>query len=529
MTLLLQLHLENFLLIEKAHLDFKKGLNIITGETGSGKTVIISSLLQIFGEKAHQDLIVKNKKNAVLEAHFSIEHNSLAKALLQTEGIEFDTQEPLIIRKEINSLGKSRFFINDQLTTSSFLKELKEFMIEIISQNSALSLFSKENQRNFLDQFGSLEKEREEILKTYNHYTHLEKQNLSLEKILIDEKEPILTFQKELQRFEKINLKENEEQELAKEHHLLTHTHDLIETISQILNTLNQDSSPIDLLKSIRTNLHSLEKIDPTFSELFKLLNDAILNLDEVTYNLSTYSSKLEPNPERLSQIEDRFVEIEELKKTFGPYHQMQKKIYDLKNKIDEYFATEDQLQLVQDQLKNLKINFDIQLKALTVKRKKVSEVFRQKILENLASLNISSPSLQIEIREKQPSGNGQDEIEYLFSANKETPTSPLKQCASGGELARVFLAIKTLLCGNEKLIIFDEIDASIGGKTATMIGEKLKKISQSQQVLCITHFVQVAKFADLHFKVEKTDSKTIIQALSLAQQSEEFSRMVGI
>lgn len=526
--MLQKLLIQNIILIDQETLEFDKGLNIITGETGSGKTAILYAIKQLLGDKADSNLIRTGGSLGIIEGYFSIEKNASMQKLLHRESITFDLKQPLIIRKELSIKGKSRTFINDQVAQASFVKELGAYLIEILTPHSHQKLFSSLVQRELLDQYGALQKQKEEFSNKYFEMFELKKQIDELKQI--DYEKLLAKLLEQIDEIETVGFQQDEDRTLTKEHHLLSH----IEEVSALVSSTQKNCDQIiPMLNVSKNDLDTLCQIDPNMTDNLKLIKEAYINLEEISYTLRSYHAKLEPNPHRLKEIEDRFYQIETLKKRYGKdYLEIQGTYLDLQKKKQELSNLEYTILDKEHKLNKLeKICFDLG-KTLTDKRKQIALDLEKQVIKALQELNISHPRFLIKILEDKMGPHGLDKVDFTFSANLGLDPKPLKDCASTGELARVFLAIKTLIAKNEShSLVFDEIDANVGGKTASLIGQKLSTISSSKQVICITHFVQVAKFADLHFQVEKIEKDGCVttKIIPLVEKNSEFSRMIGV
>lgn len=490
------LKIQNLILIEKAEIEFGPGLNIITGETGSGKSAILSAIRLISGERADATCIRKGAEMAVIEAVF--------------EG-------PLFIRREIHRSGKNRCFIDDSQVTLAQLREIAD--IEMVDQSSSQTLV--ENQKRMIDSFGNLTSEAQRYEASYQEEKEWDEELLKLQQIPKDRE--LEWAQKDLALIEEVNWQPGEEQKLAEEHHFLTHAQELVEKISAVAYALTEGGE-VASLKRIATILDHAVRFDAKIAPLSQGFKSALLEIEETARSVQSYSDKLETNPDRLIAVEKRISAIESLKRRFGPDIEAQKKM--IQSKLDHLLNLESEIKSLESKLHSKREKNRAWALAITEKRKREAIPFTSRVLSEIKSLNIPHAQFEIAI------GDQYNEIQFRFSANPGLPPLPLNQCASGGELSRLLLAIKTILADGKSCLVFDEIDSNVGGQTAAILGEKLKKLSEKRQVICVTHFVQVAKCALEHFLVSKIEKNSIayttIEKLDSNKRFQEYERMLG-
>ncbi|MBN2478645.1 MAG: AAA family ATPase [Parachlamydiales bacterium] len=526
------LFLSNIYLFKNEQISFSKNFNVLTGETGSGKTTILNCISLILGERANLKTLTDDK--AILEATFEIKDLSSIKEILKEDQIGLNSNQ-ISIRREIFKDGKNRCFINDELISITTLKKLSPFLIEIVSQHSNQDLLSKNSALILLDKFSNLEKETKDFSKNLKNLNLLEEEIKSIETKKNEAEGKKQKLKTEKQLIEDVNLLENEEEELEKEHTLLINSHEIHEKIDFIYNLLiENENAIIPSLKSLDSHLRFLKQTDETFSESFNLFENAGIELDEISYLLMKYKSKIDINPKRLEEVESRLLQIHKLKKRFGSYKDIQNHLFIINSEINSFENLDDDLKKANNERKKIADTLDEQANFLTKQRLKFSKDFEEKVSKLLKELNMVSSTFKIDINKDKRSFYGDDAISFLFSANLGKKPDPLHQIASGGELSRLMLAIKTVL--NEKdqniPIIFDEIDANVGGQSATIIGQKLKKLASFRQIILITHFVQVAKCADSHLLISKREKDnstyTIIEKLLDNAKEKEYQRMIG-
>lgn len=522
------LRIQNLVLVEKAEIAFGTGLNILTGETGAGKSAILAAIGLICGERADQQLIRKGASFAVVEADLV----SLPAHLLEEEGIS-SHRELVTVRREIHISGKNRCFIDDQQVSLSFLKRCVGNAIERVDQSSSAALCSLTQQRDSLDAYASLSKSVQEMGGSFEEEEKLEQELSSLRQTQMQRDRELEWAESDLAAIQETGWKQGEEEALAEQHHLLTH----VQEIGEKLGGICEGAEPIvPLLKRFAAQAESCAKFDSKIKAAAQALLSAGLELEEAARAIGSYLSGIEPDPKRLEQIETRIADIETIKKRFGStFSEVEQKRNRLLQRIEALSHLEEKIQSVAIALNNIREKNRARASVLTEKRQKAAIPFAKAILTELQSLNLPHAKFLIAIDPKPLSRNGADEIRFLFAANPGHSPTSLEQCASGGELSRLLFSLKIVLAKKESAscLIFDEIDSNVGGQTAAILGEKLKKLSQNRQVVCVTHFVQVARCAETHFRVAKKEQNgeaiTAISALLPDEKEKEYQRMLGV
>lgn len=485
-----RLKIHNLILIDKAEIEFGPGLNILTGETGSGKSAILSAIRLIAGERADVGLIRNGAEWALVEAEF--------------EG-------PIFIRREIYRSGKNRCFIDEAQVSLTTLKE--RVQIEMVDQNS--SILNQE--KRLLDLFTGIESEVAEFEKSSSEEKQL---SVELENLLQIPKDRELEWaKKDLELIEELDFKTGDEEKLAEEHHFLTHSQGLAEKMSVVAFALS-DGAELSNLKRALSLLDGCSRVDSKLQPITAAMKGALLELDEVGNFVQSYADRLETDPNRLEAVEKRMASIASLKRRFGDIEAHKEKLL---GTIDSLSNIDEQIKKHQEVLFGLREKNWIWSASIADKRKKAAPFLAEEVMKELVSLNIPFAQFKIEV---------DTQIRFLFSANSGHPPVPIQECASGGELSRLLLAIKTILADGESTLVFDEIDSNVGGQTASVLGEKIKKLGAKRQVICVTHFVQVAKCAIDHFLVSKEINRestfTRIRKLSEKEKETEYNRMLG-
>lgn len=496
----------------------------------------MDALSLITGGRAETNRVRKGAEKGIVEAIFDIKGVSSVESLLEQAGIDFEQGEELYLRREISAAGKSRAFINNQLAQLGLLRSICSHLINMIGQHANQELLSLERHRQILDLFGSFQVAVSAFSISWSEEIALQNE---LENLVQSETQRLRETeicQMMLQELEEANLKEGEEEELFNEYNVLVHTEELSTKVQDICQTLSGEKSAIlSHLHRHKSTLDSLVHIDSSLAEVFHSFQNVVLELQEVVHTLNRYQSRLEPHPDRLTKVNERLTLLARLKKKYGSTVQEiqnfmethKKKLYELQNADNKIEELRTRLDLIRDK------NNQMALK-LTECRKEAAKKLAAVLKKELSSLNMPQVDFYIDITAQKRGRYGDDRIEFFLLPNIGERPIPIKDCASGGELSRVMLALQTVLSGKESVttLVFDEIDANVGGETAKKIGEKLKAIGRKQQVLCITHFPQVAKFADHHLQISKRTvgerTLTFVSLLEDHMREQELTRMAG-
>jgi DNA repair protein RecN (Recombination protein N) len=534
--MLKELRISNLILIPYAEVHFEKGFNVLSGETGSGKSAIMQALSLLMGEKADVNIIRHGTEKAAVEGLFDIDNLSIIEEILDGGGIGHEKGEILILRREISKLGKGRCWINNQAAQLSLLRKIGETLIDLIGQHANQRLLSIDNHRRILDLLGGLEEDCERFAKNWDR-------ELTLSKLIQDTIQneayrlrEIENCNRELEELREANLKEGEEENLFSEYTHLANAEDIVSKIHDITQLLCGDKlSVLNLLTKQISNFDHLLRLTPTLQDTAIAYRNACLELQEVAHTLRIAHAHHEPQPDKLAAISERLALVHQLKRKYGEsisdilsYQQKtQEKVHHLE-------AADTQIDDWRNQLFDVRKQNDELALVITNKRRAAAQALIHSLTIQLRSLNMGKVEFQIEITSQNRSRTGDNRIEFFLVPNVGEKRIPIKECASGGELSRILLALQTILAGKEDIptLIFDEIDANIGGATAVAVGEKLREIGSNHQVICITHFPQVAKQANHHIQIEKQeiDGRTVTSIKTLDREGRqlELCRMLG-
>lgn len=534
--MLKELRLTNIVLVESTTIPFAPSFNVLSGESGSGKSAIMNALNLIAGERCDASHVRHGEEKGVVEAVFDIANLPEILPILNEAGIDHEAGEELFIRREITAAGKSRAFINNQLAQLAILRQVSSFLFEIVGQHANQKLLLLDYHRQVLDLFANLESDVKAFYLSWQEETETRTkldEMIRSESIRIREME---IAKAEIEELEQANLQEGEEEELFAEYTQLSNADELAQKAGDILNILNGERiGVLTHLNRQKNTFEQLLKLAPSLAEAALSYENARLELHEIAHTLRNFQASIEHNPERAAILNTRLELINRIKRKYGPDIQDILTYYQqTREKLDRLENADADIERLQEELKQLSEKTEVLSQSLSAKRKAAAPKLEAAVLNHLCSLNMPKVVFSLEITQQKRNRHGDDKIEFYLTPNVGEHRVPLRECASGGELSRIMLAIQALLAGKEKIptLVFDEIDANIGGETAVAVGEKLKEIAGQHQILCITHFPQVAKLADHHLRIAKKEIKgrtiTFVDQLDHAAHIEELMRMLG-
>lgn len=543
------LHIKDYALISGIEIDFGRGLNIITGETGAGKSILIDAMGLLLGERASTEIIRKDSARAVVEGIFEPEDDKKIKRFLSENDIELLPE--LILRREIHLKGTNRCFINDTPVTLNQLKDIGNLLVDLHGQHEHQSLLRTETHIDYLDEFAGTD----ELLSVYRIiFSELNKliselESLASREAVLNEKKEIYSFQ--LKEIDAVSPEENEDEKISDELKILENSEKLLELSTSVYEKLyDSDQAIFDMMNQVKQGISELNKIDKTFSDISSECSSALELIKDISGFLRNYRSKIIVDPEHINNLRSRISAINMLKKKYGGSI---KNILDHREKISgeltlaENFS--EKIAGIEKEINNFRIKCGTAAEKISDKRKEISRKIEKQIVEELAELGIPDASFKVKI-DKEETGDGNfvlsgskkykagnkgiDKVEFLISANKGENLKPLAKSASGGEISRVMLALKSTLAKSDKfpLLIFDEIDTGVSGRIAQKVGKSLKNLSGYHQIIAITHLPQIAGLADHHYCVEKITGSgrtvSIIRKLDEKESIREVAKLMS-
>jgi DNA repair protein RecN (Recombination protein N) len=528
--MLRELRIKNLAIIDDLRVRFEKGFNVITGETGAGKSIIVDSLGLALGSRAQSDFIRSGEKEAVIQAYFETD------GMNEFPDIGIDLSEGIILRRSISATGKSRAYVNDIIVSLQGLAEIGRTLVDIHGQHEHQSLLSVDKHRRLVDLFGRLQEDNKEVSILYGEVEVLKREETELKQKIKERAHRLDLLRFQIREIDSASLKSGEKDDLSEKKVILSNLgrlRELAETAYSII--YGADGSCIERLSSVISKVKEMAGIDHSVSGMLDMLESARPFIEDAAVFLRGYKDKYEFEPEMLSGIEDRLELIKRLEKKYGDgvdnivqyRNGAEKELHELELADERVDSLEAELKMKEERLID-------SAALLSGKREKAAEKMEKLVRDELKELAFGNAEFIINIKREAISPHGIDRVEFLFSANPGEPPKPLAKIASGGELSRVMLALKSILADFDSIpvVIFDEVDAGIGGKTAESVGKKLKAIAGRRQVLCTTHLPQIASMADFHLKTEKKqkEEKVSVEVKELAggERLHEIARMLS-
>ncbi len=537
--MLLNLNIKNLAVFQDISIGFDSGFNLITGETGAGKSILIEALFLLIGSRASKDLIRKDNKSAFLSAAFDIYNNTKAVKFLNDNNILIEEDDCLIISREILETGKSINKINNNIVSINILKDLGIFLLDIYGQFEQQYIYKKENHIILLDSL--ISKNINNILNEYEIlYTEYRKKLSEINELedkLYNKEQKLEQYSYEINEIEEAVLLEDEEENLIKELKKLSNIKEIQASLFEIEKRLiKNDDSAMNYINSSYSLLNKIKNYDDNINTYIEQMDVIIDELQSLGFEIINYSDNLELDEQRLEDIEKRISLINRLKRKYG---YSISKINEYKEKIKKEYnillEADNKLKALNNDLKAIKETLSQKSTVITDLRKNAANFLEKNIVMELEDLNMKNVQFKVKINEKDDfSINGKDDIEFLMSTNAGANLNSIQKIVSGGEASRIMLAIKKLSCDNDfsTTLVFDEIDTGISGKTSQMAGNKMRFISKKSQVICVTHSPQIASISDSHYMIEKNtllnETTSIVKKLDKEEKINEIARLLS-
>lgn len=534
-----QLYIRDFAVIDELNLEFGSGLNLMTGETGSGKSIIVDAISIALGERSDSEAVRSGCDKAIVEAVLDLENSPDARRVLEDAGFVAE-DGCIIVSREVQRTGKSQCRINGRPTTVSLLKEITDHLVDAHGQHEHQFLLKADRHLDVLDLWcGS------EVLSLRNEvasgHAGLRRLKAELDQLRSDERDRVRTidlYQFQMQEIANANLTPSEEEELLADKSRLANAeklHAAASTAFELLGDRTSDRSTLDTLSEAVMDLQVLAGLDPQLQPMIESLQSALYQVEDASRELRAYRDGIEFNPDRLETVEERLDLIRTLKRKYGEtideiIHYGQ----ELTQKLDALTHSEERTEELEFEIGHLNAEVLVKAEKLSALRLKGAGVFAKSIEGELTSLSMPSAVFKVALEPSELGATGVDKVEFLISANPGEPPRPLAKIASGGEMSRIMLAIKSVMAAVDSMptLIFDEIDVGVGGRTAEVIGLKLESLAGKAQVLCITHLPQIARRPGEHFCIEKQllDGRTVVRVRKLSDEERiaELARMLG-
>jgi len=529
------LNISNIALIDDMQVEFESGLNLLTGETGSGKSIIVDALGVLIGGRFTSELIKSGAERGSIEGLFSVTPNPDLEVLLENAGLGIATE--LIIRRELSATGRNKIFINNQLATQSLLRDLRPYLVDIHGQGDQQTLFNPETHLEILDAFAGNTALREDVAEAYKHWIGVRRELDSLRHDEAEKFQLVDTLKFQIAELERAQLSVGEDERLEEERRRLANVEKLTTLCQASYSRIYEDDvAAVTRVRQTLKDVEELAEYESSFGEYLDGLESARAVLEDLSFSLRDFSDRLEFSPARLAEIEDRLAELSRLKRKYGG---------SIAASLEHLARSEDRLrQIATSDERERELNAELgaareeyleRARKLHKERVRAAKKFEQAVEKGIAEVAIDNARFQVQVNDDVDAAGqkGIDHTEFYFSANVGEEVKPLARVASGGEASRLMLVLKTVANGSQfpRTIVFDEIDTGIGGRVSEAVGIKLKKLAQTNQVLCVTHQPQIARFADSHLVVQKEALKGRTQVsvgrLDKAGRVEELARML--
>lgn len=546
--MLLELRVENYAVVENVAVQFAAGLNLLTGETGAGKSILIDALALLLGDKSSSDAVRHGAEKAVLSAVFETDSKAL-DGVLEENGLDADEAQ-LILRREISSGGKGRVFINNQPATVAVLKQLAPHLAVIHAQNEAVLAFDAESRLRLLDAFAAVE--TGPVAVAHERWKQVQQRIADLERDEQDRLRLIDLWSFQRKEIADAHLQPEEDAKLATEKRVLANAERIHSAALSAYDALYEnDASSSALMRGAARHIEDLTRFDESFRESLAQLESARITMEDIAQSLRSYADGIEASPERLAEVEERLALLDRLKRKYGPTLEDVVALgAELERKLSEIENKDEVLRVLRIDLAKAAEEYLEAARAVSRRRYEAARQLEKQVEAEVNELAMKA-RFKVETTGSDDEGNwtatGFDQVQYLISANPGEPLGPVEEIASGGELSRVMLALKTVIeagvgrrsghngaakGAQQRTLVFDEIDTGIGGRAAEAVGKKLKQLSRSKQVLCVTHLPQIASFADHHYLIEKREAggrtMTSVRVLDNEERAHELARMIS-
>ncbi|MCM1567115.1 MAG: DNA repair protein RecN [Dehalobacter sp.] len=538
--MLVELRIKDFALMEDVHLLFDKGLSVFTGETGAGKSMLVDALGLLLGGRASNEFLRHGKDKACVEGIFSNLPLKLTE-MLQDEGYPLE-DDMLFLYREINDSGRNVCRVQGRTVPLSLYRTFCEGLVDIHDQMEHQSLLQTETQRELLDSFGG--EEHLKLLKQVRDAAVNYRNTMSRERELLrserdrEKREEILRYQ--IEEIDRIAPVSGEEESLEQEKKFLLNAEKIVSLVNEAYDELyagtkEASDAAFDRIGSATEKMGELSALDPEIEELHKNLEEIYFSLEDYVTKLRSYKDKLDFEPGRLDEIETRLIDLGKLRKYAYTIEAVLERRVEMEEELEEIAHLQDEKENIRREKKEALTTYNNLVEELSLNRGIQAERIEKGLADELLDLGLNEARIEIIFSPvTEPSPEGAEQIEFYFSANVGEPPKPLAKVASGGEMARIMLAFKSLLSKVETVdtFVFDEVDSGVGGRTIMKVAEKLEKISENRQVLCITHSAPIAAFADSHFGIDKVvvedRTQTKVNRLGESERVQEMARMLG-
>ncbi len=533
--MLSQLFIKNVAVIESASIDFENGFNVFTGETGAGKSILIDSINAVLGGRTSRDLVRTGESKALVSAVFT---NVSKEAETVLEELGYDSEEELMISREISAEGKSICKVNMRPATAGVLKQLSSVLIDVHGQHDSAVLQNPELHIGYIDSFGNTDKELSEYSESYKKLKSVEREIKKIQNDDSDKTARIDMLKFQIGEIEAASIEEGEEEELLALSKRIKSAENIMELISETISALDGNGESEGALESFSSaieNCARLAEFFPQYEGLSEKFKEMYYEFEEFANDVKDNADELDFDPALQNRTERRLDQIFRLKRKYGgSVEEMFKYYQKAVTELENIEFSEERLEKLQKEQKQLFSETAKFADVLTEKRHRAAEAFEKAVSEELSYLNMPNVRFSVHFEETEFTESGKDNLEFYIATNAGEPLKPLTKIASGGELSRIMLSIKNVLADKDNVdtLIFDEVDTGISGSAAQKVGQKLKQVSKGRQIICVTHLAQVAAYADNHMLISKNTEggKTFTSVESLGKEGRvnELARIMG-
>lgn len=527
------LDIENIAVIEKASVDFSGGLNVLTGETGAGKSIVVDSINAIMGERTSRELVRYGADNAYVSAYFDDICDSALNKLKKFD-IELEEDNSLLITRKISANGKSLCKVNGKTVTVSMLKEICSYLVNVHGQHDSQALLNPDLQYNYIDMLLEDKSVLSDYKETFKKLISVRRKLKSFAKDEDNKESQLELLNFQIEELEKADIKVGEREELTQKRALIQKSEDIIKSLNLAISVINGDDENIGIEQACADVSRTLFKFDET-KDVYDVFNDINDKLELAKDKAEALLLSIDFSPEEIEMIDEK---LDLYYKFSNKYGQTEQEMLDYlekaKEKRNSILFADEELNRLNEEYENL-LNITVKLAdKLSAERKKTAKIFEENVKQELAFLDMPKMQFYVDFNKGNLSSTGYDKIEFLISANPGEPPKSLSKVASGGELSRIMLAIKNIISYNDTIgtLIFDEIDTGVSGRASQKIGLKLKSVSKNTQVICVTHSAQIASNADEHFLIQKkfNNNKTFtcVTPLDFEGRKQELARIMG-
>ncbi len=533
------LHIKNFAVVSEATIELDEGLNLLTGETGSGKSIFVDALALLLGGRASPEIVRGGESGAFIQGVFGIEGNVALERIAADAGIDVGDGE-LIVRRDISDRARSRTYVNDQIVTLGLLKEFRPYLIDIHGQGDQQTLLYPDAHGELLDEFGALTSLAEEAGKRHYEVAELRRELATLQRTEAERLRSLDVLAFQVAEIEKAAPLEGEDEQLEQMRQILANAERLVTLSAEAYAGLYDEStSVVPSLGAIERRIEQLSSFDSRFAPYLEQLRTVKYTLEDLAYFLRDYLQDVDYSAERLVEVDDRLVELDRLKRKYGAsIREVLVSVNDMRAQLDSLSRSAERSSSISDSLSVAKKQYLKVARELSTARREAAERLEGEVMTELAALAMQETRFVVNIAtapdESGWTSSGMDRVEFFVATNPGEEPRPLARIASGGEISRLMLALKTVSSPPEipRTLVFDEIDVGIGGRVAEAIGGRLARLSESNQLLCVTHQAQIARFADAHFTVRKDligeRAETSVVKLDRRGQVDELARMIA-